>query len=49
LKNIEESTLMTIKQKVDYKAVLQTLLYGSVNNIPDDEKNDVIAQEPPEE
>jgi hypothetical protein len=33
---------MTTKQKTDFKAILNTLVYGSVSQIPNDFKNEVI-------
>ena len=33
---------MTNAQKLDFKAILQSLVYGSVDNIPDSEKEDII-------
>jgi hypothetical protein len=49
LENIAEDISMTTKQKQDYKAILNTLVYGSVVSIPEDEKNKVIGNEPPED
>jgi hypothetical protein len=49
LKNVEQDTVMTVKQKNDFKAVLTQLVYGLVNNIPDDEKTEIIDNPPKEE
>jgi hypothetical protein len=45
LQNIAEDTTMTVKQKMDLKAILNTFIYGSVSNIPEEEKEEVIQSE----
>jgi hypothetical protein len=39
---------MTVKQKNDFKAILQTFVYGFVSDIPEEEKEEVIENEPKE-
>jgi len=41
---IGENTSMTAKQKTDFKAILTTLVYGGVENIPEQEKDEVIEE-----
>jgi hypothetical protein len=48
LQNIADDTSMTVKQNTDFKAILNTFVYGSVSNIPIEEQNDVIQDEPTE-
>jgi hypothetical protein len=36
---------MTVKQKMDFKAILNTFIYGSVQNLPVDEPEPPIPQE----
>jgi len=45
LKVVAVNELMTNKQKTDFKAILKTFVYGWVNNIPDDEKQQIIEEE----
>jgi hypothetical protein len=40
---------MTNKQKLDFKAVLNIVVYGSVVDVPDDEKTEVIDNPPKED
>jgi hypothetical protein len=35
---------MSIKQKTDFKAILNTFVYGSVSNIPIEEKENIINE-----
>jgi|GEM_PF-1282102 len=35
---------MSDKEKIDFKAVLKTFIYGGVDNIPDNVKQEVISQ-----
>ncbi len=44
LKNIESDEVMTSKQKTDFKAILKTLVYGSVSKIPEEDKQEVINE-----
>jgi hypothetical protein len=48
LENIAADTIMTVKEKNDFKAILQTLVYGSFGDIPSDVV-DPIIENPPEE
>ncbi|USN59309.1 MAG: hypothetical protein H6767_04515 [Candidatus Peribacteria bacterium] len=41
---IKDDTSMTDKQKIDFKAVLKLLVYAGVDNIPDDEKEEVVQE-----
>lgn len=41
LKNVAEDPTMTVKEKNDFKAILNTFVYWGVNNIPDNEKEEV--------
>ncbi len=45
LKVVAVDELMTNKQKTDFKAILKTFVYGWVENIPDEEKQEVIDEE----
>ncbi|MDR1944545.1 MAG: hypothetical protein LBQ59_00155 [Candidatus Peribacteria bacterium] len=45
LQNIAEDTTMTVKQKTDFKAILNTFVYGSFSNIPDEEFNEITENE----
>ncbi|NVP17811.1 PKD domain-containing protein [Candidatus Gracilibacteria bacterium] len=44
LENIAADTNMTVKQKTDFKAILNTFVYGSVSNIPVEEKEEVVQE-----
>jgi len=44
LENIATDTTMTVKEKTDFKAILNTFVYGSVSNIPVEEKEVVIEE-----
>jgi hypothetical protein len=35
---------MTVKEKTDFKAILNTFVYGSVSNIPTEEKEVVVEE-----
>jgi len=35
---------MTNKQKTDFKAILKTFVYGGVENIPEEEKKEIINE-----
>ncbi len=43
---IEKSVWMNEKEKLDFKAVLKTFIYGWVTKVPDTEKADVAKQDP---
>ncbi|MDD3793493.1 MAG: PKD domain-containing protein [Candidatus Gracilibacteria bacterium] len=45
LENIAANEEMTVKQKTDFKAILNTFVYGSVANIPTEEKEDIISED----
>jgi hypothetical protein len=45
LKVVAEDVTMTNKQKTDFKAVLKTLVYGGVQNIPEEEKQEVQVED----
>ena len=42
LKIVAVDQTMTNKQKTDFKAILKTFVYGWVQNIPEEEKQEVI-------
>ncbi len=41
LRNVAEDPTMTVKEKNDFKAILNTFVYWWVNNIPEDQKEEV--------
>ncbi|MDD3144837.1 MAG: PKD domain-containing protein [Candidatus Gracilibacteria bacterium] len=43
LENIATDELMTVKEKTDFKAILNTFVYGGISNIPDEVKDPVIS------
>lgn len=45
LENIAEDPSMTVKEKMDFKAILNTFVYGSLSNIPEENVKDVIDSE----
>ncbi len=49
LEVVGASESMTNSQKLDFKAILASLVYGDVESIPDEEKQEVIAEEIPVE
>ncbi|MDD2907989.1 MAG: PKD domain-containing protein [Candidatus Gracilibacteria bacterium] len=42
LENIASDEIMTVKEKTDFKAILNTFIYGSVGNIPEEVKDPII-------
>ena len=46
LQNIAKDNIMTVKEKTDFKAILNTFVYGSVSNIPTEEKEVVVEKAP---
>lgn len=44
LENIAEDTTMTVQEKLDFKAILNTFVYGSVTNIPTEEQEEVVQE-----
>ncbi|MFK7779797.1 MAG: PKD domain-containing protein, partial [Candidatus Gracilibacteria bacterium] len=44
LEVVAVDTVMTNKEKTDFKAILKTLIYGGVENIPMEEKNEIIKE-----
>ena len=46
LNAIAWDTVMTVKQKTDFKAILKTLVYWWVSNIPQDEVQNTVNNEP---
>jgi len=44
LEIIATADTMTDQEKVDFKAILKTLVYGGVDNIPQDEVNEVVDE-----
>ena len=48
LENIAEDLSMTVKEKMDFKAILNTFVYWWLSNIPSEEIEDVIKNEPKE-
>lgn len=44
LEIIATADTMTNQEKVDFKAILKTLVYGGVDNIPQDEVNEVVNE-----
>jgi hypothetical protein len=40
---IADTDTMTNAQKLDFKEILSSLVYGDVANIPEEERNEVIA------
>jgi hypothetical protein len=49
LENIAADTTMTTRQKVDFKAILNVLVYGAVSKISDDSRNEIIDNPVPED
>ena len=45
LEIIALTDLMTQSQKLDFKAILSSLVYGQVENIPESEKAEIIQGE----
>lgn len=46
LSSIADTDTMTNAQKLDFKEILSSLVYGDVANIPEEERNEVIATAP---
>lgn len=44
LENIAADEIMTVKEKTDFKAILNTFVYWGVSNIPTEEKEIVVEE-----